>query len=305
MKKIVLFCGILLLGASFSLARSGANVGGDISRMTDTVTVMSFNIRFNNPKDSFDTSWDSRREPCRRMIETVSPDVIGVQEVRNVMWQQVLDMLPEYGHYRVEPNDTISDSKTGGMLMLYRRDKFDLLKSGSFWLSGTPEKPSRPWNSTDRHYRTTVWVQLKDKQTGNTFYVASTHLPYKPEAVDTEVRGKCAELIIDKMRSVAGDDAPVFVTGDMNASLDVENPRRPGLIQFYKWFASARETAEVTDAALSFNGFGRVAPDAKGYNLDHIFYRNAWPLTFETINHPGYGVRWISDHYPVIGKFIY
>lgn len=67
----------------------------------DSVKVMSFNIRFNNPNDSLDTSWDRRREPCTRMMAQYRPDVVGMQEPRNEMWQQIFDMLPDYGYYSV------------------------------------------------------------------------------------------------------------------------------------------------------------------------------------------------------------
>ena len=266
---------------------------------------MSFNIRFNNPNDSLDASWDRRREPCTRMMAQYRPDVVGMQEPRNEMWQQIFDMLPDYGYYRIEMNDTLSDSRTGGVLLLYLRDKYSVERSGHFWLSATPEVPSQPWNSTDRHYRAALWLQLKDKKSRKDFYIVTTHLPYKKDPVDTEVRARCASLINNQMKTIAGGDAAVFVTGDMNASYNSGDPRRESLTPFYRWFASAREDAVKTDDYSSFNGFGRVSPLVRGKNLDHIFYRNACPLVFETIDKPVYGVRWISDHYPIICTFTY
>ena len=189
--------------------------------------------------------------------------------------------------------------------MLYLRDKYSVERSGHFWLSATPEVPSQPWNSTDRHYRAALWLQLKDKKSRKDFYIVTTHLPYKKDPVDTEVRARCASLINNQMKTIAGRDATVFVTGDMNASYNPDDPRRESLTPFYRWFASAREDAAGTDDHSSFNGFGRVSPLVRGKNLDHIFYRNARPLVFETVDKPVYGVRWISDHYPIICTFTY
>ena len=160
MKKNILLSGILLLSFSCAVAQ---DYHDDVV-VLDSVKVMSFNIRFNNPNDSLDTSWDRRREPCTRMMAQYRPDVVGMQEPRNEMWQQIFDMLPDYGYYRIEMNDTLSDSRTGGVLLLYLRDKYSVERSGHFWLSATPEVPSQPWNSTDRHYRAALWLQLKDKK---------------------------------------------------------------------------------------------------------------------------------------------
>ena len=131
MKKNILLSGILLLSFSCAVAQ---DYHDDVV-VLDSVKVMSFNIRFNNPNDSLDTSWDRRREPCTRMMAQYRPDVVGMQEPRNEMWQQIFDMLPDYGYYRIEMNDTLSDSRTGGVLLLYLRDKYSVERSGHFWLS--------------------------------------------------------------------------------------------------------------------------------------------------------------------------
>lgn len=301
MKKKSFLLGICVLGFLCGI------VGGchTNTAAADSIKVMSFNIRFNNPNDSLDTAWEQRREPCGRMMAQYHPDVVGMQEPRNVMWQQIFDMLPEYAYFRVEPNDTLPASQIGDLLLLYLRNKYVALRSGHFWLSATPEIPSRPWNSTDTHYRGALWLQLKEKKNGKEFYIVTTHLPYKGDPVDTEVRARCAELINNRMKTIAGEDAVIFLTGDMNASYRTDDARRESLTPFYSWFASAREDAPKTDNHSSFNGFGRVAPHVRDRNIDHIFYRNARPLEFETIDKPIYGVRWISDHYPIICTFTY
>ena len=84
MKKNILLSGILLLSFSCAIAQ---DYHDDVV-VLDSVKVMSFNIRFNNPNDSLDTAWDRRREPCARMMAQYRPDVIGIQEPRNEMWQQ-------------------------------------------------------------------------------------------------------------------------------------------------------------------------------------------------------------------------
>ena len=59
---------------------------------------------------------------------------------------------------------------------------------------------------------------------------------------------------------------------------------------------SARDIADTTDNAITYNAFGK----AEGKQIDHFFVRG-WskvPL-FRTLD-GDYGVPYISDHYPII-----
>ncbi|MBD5234540.1 MAG: hypothetical protein HDS65_10265 [Bacteroidales bacterium] len=305
--KFLLALGCIVLGMNSSKA-SSVVTDSTASGHNAAVRVMSFNIRFINPNDSLDTSWDSRRESCARVIRFFAPDVVGMQEPREVQKDYFSEMLPEYSRHSINVSDSITEKQTGHGVIYYRNDKYTLLDSGYFWLSETPDVPSAPWNSTDRHYRVAVWVHLLDNETNTDFYTATTHFPYKKDPVDTEVRAKCAALIVEKMKEKAGEDATVFVTGDMNASPKIEDPEAPGtrsLAPFYEWMLAARNTAILTDDNNSFNGFGRVIPGMKGKILDHIFYRNARPIVFETLDRPDFGLRWNSDHFPIMATFTY
>lgn len=283
-------------------------LGGGSASAADNgcrLKAMSFNMRFDTPKDTADFDWSRRKEPIARMIKETEPDVIGAQELLKSMRPDLFALLPEYGQFTIAPTgtDSVSDRITGNTVILYRRDRFEPLDSGYFWLSETPEKASRPWDSTDSHYRTAVWLKFHDKQSGKDFYYYTTHFPYKKAPVDTKVRAQCAKLICDKIKETAGDDAIVFVTGDMNASDNDYDPRSKSLDPYFDYMKSARREAEFTNKRSSFNGFGRVSPEIRGKNLDHIFYRNATPRLFETVDYPGYGVTYISDHYPIICHF--
>ena len=61
---------------------------------------------------------------------------------------------------------------------------------------------------------------------------------------------------------------------------------------------SGREEAPQTDTECSYNGFGK-SPCKDTWRIDHIFFRRAKPLKFQTITNSGYGVTYISDHYPI------
>ena len=97
----------------------------------------------------------------------------------------------------------------------------------------------------------------------------------------------------------AGRHTPIMITGDMNTSWSEIDERRESIAQFFEWMWSAREESSVTNPDVrSYNGFGEGIPTER-WNLDHIFYRNVTPLTFSVIDSEEYGVKYISDHYPI------
>lgn len=270
-------------------------------RETYFLKVMSFNIRFDTSKDTAQFSWNARMKPIQTMMKEIKPDVVGMQELTSTMTDSLYSLLPEYGHFRF-PLPSISH-RSPDVAVLFKKDRLALLDSGYFFLSATPDTISVPWDSTDKHVRGCVWVKLHDRLTNKDIYYFSTHLPYKKAKVDTKVRAQCASLINSKIKDIAGDASIVFVTGDMNASENPKDPRSPSLVPFFNYMNSARRSAVFTNNRSSFNGFGSSNPQIRNKNLDHIFYRNAEPILFETIDYPGYGTLYISDHYPIVSHF--
>lgn len=296
-KHLLLVAALCIAGVSYSMS------GG-----SGSAKVMSYNVRIEVSGDTADMSWCSRREGVARMIRMHAPDIVGLQEPTIAQKEYLFGKLPEYGSYCISINDTLPESRTGNTALLYRLDRYQAVDSGYFWLSATPEVPSLPWNASDPYYRVGLWLRLIDKSTGRDIYALTTHFPYMDKPVDTEVRARCAQLIVDRLADMAGDDATIFVTGDMNCAISPDNAEAAGsraLAPFDKWMMSARHTAELTDNISSFNGFGTVPCDSPAGAIDHIFYRNARPLVFETLTAADFGLRWNSDHYPVLATFVY
>ena len=96
---------------------------------------------------------------------------------------------------------------------------------------------------------------------------------------------------------------------ELKVELFVHQSRRAELteagVQFLghvkKIMKETREDAPVTDHRGTFNGWGN-APN--NIVIDQIFYRNATPMLYQTLDSNQYG-RWlISDHYPIKGVFV-
>lgn len=268
------------------------------ARKKTPMKVMSYNLRYTNKIDTGVNTWAMRRQPSFDMIRDERPDIIGFQEPRPDQMKDLKEGLGDvYGYYSaVEAG--VEPRKSGYVAIMYLKDRFNLLDKGHFWLSPTPDVPSKPeWGAQDRQYRMTVWVKLFDKKAGRDVYFFTTHLPYK--FPDNDARAACSALNVERMKKIAGQKSAVFITGDMNASWAKSDTCRRSVAPYFRWMKGARETARVlTPDICSYNGFG-TAENVPSWNLDHIFYRNIRPKEFDVITTDKYGVRYISDHYPI------
>ena len=102
----------------------------------DPVNVMSFNIRYDNPEDSLD-NWEYRKERAANAIRFYDVDILGTQEVLHNQLEDLKQRLPEYEVIGVGRED--GKEKGEYSALWYKRERFNLLDSGYFWLSETPE----------------------------------------------------------------------------------------------------------------------------------------------------------------------
>lgn len=254
------------------------------TKEVSTVSVMSFNIRLGSADDGTN-SWEYRKEAVVRMIETVSPDVVGLQEAMTMQNEYLAENLPQYAQAGVGRDD--GDRKGEHMLVLYKTERYDLADYGNFWLSETPNEVSRGWDGACN--RLVTWVRLTEKGSDREFFFFNTHLDHQGEAA----RREGVKLLAKEIDRIAGRGT-VFVTGDFNAP-----PADEVLQPMFAQFASARDKAPDTDKKGTFNGWGS-APNS--FVIDYIFSRNATPVMFRTVVE-NYGAPFVSDHYPIVANF--
>ncbi len=241
------------------------------------VKVMSYNIRHTGEaKDTGVKHWDARKFATINMIRTETPDVIGMQEVRADQKEFLIAELPEY--------QGVMESKTNTKFIMFRKDRFELLDQGNFWLSETPDVPSKGWGSTSE--RATLWVKLKELKTGKIFFVFNTHL----DVTSKEARIKGSAMCCERMEQICGKDAVQFIIGDMNSS------EEEVLGNFEGYLKDARKTSRKSNFEPTYNGFGKTKVSIV---IDHIYYLNAKPVRFQLMDGKDYGVEFISDHYPI------
>ena len=130
--------------------------------------VVSFNIRCCDDNDGH--SIVERAPRLKSILDSVDADLIGFQECRND-WETILprDYADKYELYIVRRGDDESSP------ILWKKDKFECLDKGIFWLSDTPEDMSKGWDERFNCYRICMYAVLKDKESGEKFCFMNTH----------------------------------------------------------------------------------------------------------------------------------
>jgi endonuclease/exonuclease/phosphatase family metal-dependent hydrolase len=252
------------------------------------ITVGTFNIRFDNPRDS-GKLWVNRAPVVSNLIRFHGFDVLGIQEGLKNQLDDMSAALPEYGRY----GKGRDDGKDGGehSAIFYKKSRFKLLKSGDFWLSETPEVPGKGWDATCCN-RICSWVFLQDIKTKKQFYAFNVHYDHQ----GVVARRESSKLILKKIAKIAAG-APVLLTGDLNGGRDSE------------WYQELATSKLLTDTYTkvkfpyannsSFNSFR--TPRGKEV-IDHIFMTDSFTVNKWGILTDTYYGKFPSDHFPVLAE---
>ncbi len=248
--------------------------------------VATFNIRFYNPADG-ENSWIERKTSVQEFLEFHHPDVIGFQEALHVQVHDLEAMLP--GMVRIGVGRDDGGSKGEYVPLFYDSVRFDLLDSGAFWLSETPNIPSTGWDAALP--RVCSFATLQD-QAGKVFTVINIHFDH----VGQEARSKSAELLIQKTQNF---DHPVIVMGDFNLE-----PQAAPIRQMLNVMKDSFDEADIRFGNIgTFNGFNNQVNANNARRIDYIFF-NAFdaPASYEVVSHVIDG-HYLSDHFPVVVVF--
>lgn len=251
---------------------------------TNTIKVISYNVRCSGGDG--ENHWDKRKHASINMIHDEKPTIFGLQEANPDQMQYLVENLPEYGYIGVGREDGVAGGEH--MSIFYLKDEVELLDGGTFWLSETPEQPSKGWDAACK--RSCTWTKLKMKSTGKEFVYMNTHLDH----VGVEARKQGLALIVERANEIV-PEGTVFLTADFNAL--TTNPIFDDLKAVMK---DAREEAPVTDRRGTFNGWNAENTSNPNCVIDHIFYRAAKAHSFRVLCDKNYGAPYISDHYPVV-----
>lgn len=209
-------------------------------------------------------------------IEKLNPDLMGLQECTHEWMAFITEKFSEKYGIVGEGRDGTHTSTDQFNPILYRKDKFTLIDSGTRWLSETPEtKYTKVPDST--YERIFTFAVLEEKATGKQFVFISTHFDHEGGQAD---QANAMAAYISRFR-----DLPMIMCGDYNGS-GIEN------IMVDEGYLSM-ETA----AAQKVNP-GKTIPS--GNKLDFIFTNcKDITATYYEVDNDNEN----SDHYPLIAKF--
>lgn len=261
------------------------------------LSVMSFNIRYGTAQDG-DDSWPLRAAFVAGVIDSVAPDVLGLQEALRFQLDELHAANPGYGEVGVGRDDGREAGEYAAIL--YRQERLRLLDSGTFWLSDTPTVPgSMSWGN--RVTRICTWARFEDVRSGGRFEVYNVHLDHESQ----ESRERSARLLAERLAARpspeplivlgdfnAGEDNPVrrFLTGSADIPGAAQGPPSPRLSDTFR----ALHPAAAADG--TFNGF---RGDSTGPRIDAILVSERWAVRRADILRASRGGRYPSDHFPI------
>ncbi len=167
--------------------------------------VMTYNIRYAN--DNPGEAWSQRKDKVISMIQLANPDILGVQEALKLQLDDITSVLKYYEVIGVGRDD----GKNGGeySAILFNKEKLNLNKQNTFWLSETPDVPSKGWDAALP--RICTWAEFSFKEKKQTFNCFNTHFDH----IGINARNNSAQLLLRKIEDL---NSKVILTGDFNSN---------------------------------------------------------------------------------------
>lgn len=285
------------------------------------VRVANYNIRCElaNGESDAANNWSSRKSDLVNLVKSISPDVIGFQEVRSGQLTYLKNQLSGYTFVAVM-RDSTSTSEATPVAFLSAR--FLLLRSGTFWLSATPNvSGSTKWSGgveESGHPRICTWTLLKDRTSGGVFCFACTHLD-----LNAGPRLAGMRLILSSLAGFDTSEVPIVVVGDMNAletedsmctamavmqdALLVSKTAPAGPWRTFNGFRWNDSEVSCAEALAGYTAAERSAnASTLGRRIDYIFTSHDVVVeAFATRNDARPGKMYYpSDHYPVVADLV-
>jgi endonuclease/exonuclease/phosphatase family metal-dependent hydrolase len=258
---------------------------GTNSIFAQQIKIITYNIRLDVAIDGLN-QWGKRINSIDSLLKKYSPDVLCIQEG---LYNQILDlqtMLPNYFYVGGGRDD--GKEKGEFSAVFFKKNKFELVTSNTFWLSLTPEiVGSKGWDAAIT--RICSYGKVKLKNTNKSLYVFNTHFDHIGETA----RQESAKLILNKITEIAGNEA-VILTGDFNS--EPNSVAYNSITNFTNHpFKDSYTNSKNKDC--TFTGFEVKSKICK--RIDFIFYDKNFKLKNYQIINDNNGVFYPSDHLAV------
>jgi len=274
------------------------------------LSVITYNVRYLNSSDTnAGNGWATRRTYFINLVNFQMPDLLGVQEAVQSQINDLESGLKGYGRIGVGRNDGKESGEHSSIF--YKKERMMLIDHGDFWLSDTPEKPSKGFPSkggSTQYYRICSWGKFIDKATCSYIYYFNTHMD-----LDETNRQQSYYLIKKKIQEIVGTlNAPIIISGDYNAVQTGDTYKlfyNSGFL--YDCYHRAKQKFITNGTCPGFNAGSYSTVSGELRRIDHIFVTRNFdvnhygvlnPCYYSTSGTADYHERAYSDHSPVIAK---
>ena len=243
------------------------------------ISVISFNIRCCN--DPNGNSISERAPRLKKVVESYDADLIGLQEF-SPLWKEHIDKI--FGDKYDMVNIYRAKDEHESTPVLWKKDRFSLLKINKFWFSDTPDIESRGWDELYHCHRMCVHVKLFDKQTNREINFLNTHFGFGDNG-----QVKSARLIIDYCKSFQHE--PVCIVGDFNME-----PKSNGYSEMVRGFTDVNAVT-AKDDRHTYHDYS--LDPAKGKLIDYCFVNNQFTAVERKLLNETVDDKFPSDHYGI------
>ena len=275
-KIIVIILGILL----------GINI------QAQSLKVMTYNIRLDVASDG-ENAWPFRKDFFASQINFHEPDVLGVQEA---MPHQVVDLEKLLSQYSQVGIGREGAGKGESSNIFYKKNKFKVIKTNTFWLSETPEEISKGWDAAC--HRVCTYGLFQELTTNRLFWVFNTHLDH----IGVQARTKGLELILSKINQLNTKKHPVILMGDFNSE-----PQEARIIALKEVMDDTRQVSieKPFGPSGTFNNFEFDKPVKE--LIDYVFISKKSNLKVKkyAILSDSKNLKYPSDHLPVYVEILF
>jgi len=173
--------------------------------------------------------------------------------------------------------------------IFYDKNRLQALKSGTFWLSETPEKPSKGWDAA--YNRVCSYAVFKDKKSKKEFLALNLHFDH----VGNVAKVQSADLILKKIKELNPGNLPIILSGDFNLTEDTEPIKIISKNLNDSFYHSETPHYGPVGTFTAFN-INEIPKD----RIDYIFVKGFKVKSHRHINDRRENLLYPSDHFPVL-----
>ena len=249
---------------------------------------VTFNIRCDFGEDGINC-FENRKQMILEKILNESPEILCFQEVVPPVAVWLKENLNDYYVIGFGRSATLEDEQ---LTIAYKKDRFNLIRMTTFWLSETPEIAGSRYEGQSECPRTCNEVIFDDLEEKRIFKVMNVHLDHI--GVQAKIMG-LNQLLDRQAEEKFMPDMPVIIAGDFNFQPESEEMER------FKEHSAYKEFLNLTEGiGYTFHGFGEKGAEEE---IDYIFVKGEVNVRSVVKWEDNADKIFLSDHYPVCAEF--